>query len=233
MAILIGARDVFRMEGLAPSLRWAWSRLARFLFRYEGYYLCEYTLRQRNESDFMPGIRNFTFKIVSTEAQADKLAAAGFELPLGITNARYRLGKGAIAFCIFVERKLAHIGWVAMTKEAKKSLKQFLYRVDFSDKEACTGGSLTIPKYRGKGLMTYGFFKRLQFLNEKGIITSRNSVAIHNIATQRVLAKFDPMVYAKARYLKVLWWKSWKEQPLMRVTQLAIQRDTTIDNETA
>lgn len=220
MAILMRAKDVFQMEGVVPLLRWAWAQLAHFFFRYEEYYLCEYTLRQRNEADFMPRIQNFTFQIISTEVQADKLVAAGFELPLGITNARYRLGKGAIAFCIFVERKLAHIGWVAMTKEAKESLKQFSYQVDFSNKEACTGGSLTIRKYRGKGLMTYGFFKRLQFLNEKGIITSRNSVTTRNITSQRALAKFGPRVYAKARYLKILWYKSWNKQPLTRVTKL-------------
>ena len=116
----------------------------------------------------MPKIQDFTFKIVSTNQQADELATEGIDFRSNFINARRGLDKGALAFCIFVERELAHIGWVAMTEEAKNTFDSLPYQVDFSNKEACTGGTVTIPKYGGKGLMVYGYFKRLQFLKERG-----------------------------------------------------------------
>ena len=62
--------------------------------------------------------------------------------------------------------------------------------------------------------MVYGYFKRFQFLKEKGFKSSRNAVEVGNIASQKAHAKFGPKVYARARYLKILRWKSWKETPI-------------------
>ena len=103
-----------------------------------------------------------------------------------------------------------------MTAEAKKPLDDLPYSVDFSNHEACTGGTVTIPKYRGKGLMAYGYLKRFQFLKERGIVASRNAVAIDNIASQKAHARFNPQIYAEVHYLNILWFKSWKETPLPR-----------------
>ena len=162
----------------------------------------------------MPKIQNFTFKTISTNQQADELVAGGFELGSQITMMRRRLDRGAIAFCIFIERELAHIGWVALTEEAKELVDAFPYKVDFSNGEACTGGTWTHPKYRGNGLMVYGYFKRFQFLREKGIRVSRNVVAKSNIKSQMAHAKFGPKIRGEARYLKILWRRFWWEKPL-------------------
>ncbi len=62
--------------------------------------------------------------------------------------------------------------------------------------------------------MTYGLQERIQFLRGKGIITARYLVAKKNITSQRVLARFNPRIYAEARYLRILWWKSWEEKAL-------------------
>ena len=97
---------------------------------------------------------------------------------------RQALDKGTIAFCIFVYRELAHVGWVAMNEEAKKYIDPLPFHVDFSNKEACTGGTRTVSKYEGKGLMTYGYVLRFQFLRQKGIAISRNSVAFNNISSK-------------------------------------------------
>jgi hypothetical protein len=130
-------------------------------------------------------------------------------------DVRRRLDKGAIAFCILVDKEIAHLGWVAMTEKAKNTFNSAPYRVDFSNKEACTGATWTNTKYRRKGLMVYGYFKRLQFLRERGITVSRNVVAKNNIASQMAHAKFDPKICGEARYLRILWWKFWTEKPLL------------------
>ena len=167
-----------------------------------------------NEANFMPKIKNFTFKIVASKEQADELVGDGLEFPEDITKASYRLGKGAIAFCIFIDSKLAHIAWVALTEEAKNSFDSLPYRVDFSNKQACTGGIVTIPEYRGEGLMSYSSFKRYQFLKESGVSSLRSATPTNNFATNRVSWKVDHKLYAKGRYIRILWWKSWKEMPL-------------------
>ncbi|MFC1847183.1 hypothetical protein ACFLYS_03910 [Chloroflexota bacterium] len=191
--------------------------LKRRLFVFKNLYLYEHTLQERNEADYIPKIQGYTLKVVSSNRQADEIANEGFEdfrdCPV-IVNTRRCLDKGAIAFCFFVGREFAHIGFVAMDEEAKKSFDILPYRVDFSHGQACTGGTVTMPKYRGNGLMAYGYFKRLEFLREKGYKTSRNAVAADSKIAQRVHAKFSPRIYARARFLKIVRWIFWKETPL-------------------
>lgn len=168
----------------------------------------------RNEVDFIPKVQNLTFLVVTTSQQVRELAIDDFDFHSYYVKARRDLDKGAIAFCIFIKRELAHIGWAATTQEAKNTFDFLPYKVDFLNKEACIGGTITFPKYRRKGLMAYGCFKRFQFLKDRGIIVSRNAVASNNIASQRVYAKFCPKINAKALYLVILWWKFWKEKQL-------------------
>ena len=213
------AKQILQTEGFPSLLRHVLSFLNRGCFQYETYYLYEHTLKERNEAEFMPRIQNFTFKIVSNNQQADELAADGLEFRSIINNSRQWLDKGAVAFCIFADAELAHIGWVAMTEEAKNTFDPIPYRVDFSNKEACTGGTWTNPEYRGNGLMVYGYFKRFQFLRERGIRVSRNIVAKGNIASQTAHAKFAPKIHGEARYLKILWWQFWREKPLTQAAR--------------
>jgi hypothetical protein len=135
------------------------------------------------------------------------LAAEGDDFRKYLYSARQALDKGAIAFCIFVEKELAHVSWVALTGEAKNTFDAIPYQVDFSEKEACTGGTFTLPKFRGKGLMTYGSFEKFKFLREHGTKILRNAVRVNNVASQRSYAKFNPKLYAKVRYVRFLWWK--------------------------
>lgn len=208
------AAEILRTEGLLPLLQRGFIFLIGYFFHYKRYYLYEHTIKPRNEADFAPKTPDFTFKIVTTTEQADELAAAGFKFGSHDLKARGGLEKGAVAFCFFIDGELAHLGRVAMNEEAKNCFDSLPYRVDFAAKQACTGGTWTNPKYRGSGLMVYGYFKRFEFLRERGIETSRNGVEAGNIASQKAHGKFGPKIYAKARYLKIFGWKSWKETPI-------------------
>ena len=217
MSVLLRrAKQIFQTEGLIPLLR----RVLEFfrVFQYGTWYLYENhpseVLKSQTEADVMPKIQNFTFKTVFTNQEADELEAEGLEFRSQVTDARKKLDKGAVAFCVFVEQELAHICWDAFTEEAKKMVDPLPYKVDFTNNESCGGGAWTNPRYRRMGLHTYSIFKGYQFLNKKGIVTSRSSIAASNIASQDMAAKFGDRVYAEARYLRILWWKSWKEKPL-------------------
>jgi len=215
--LLRRAREIFQTEGLLPLLRRGFIFLIGYFFIYKCNYLYEHTIKERNEADFLPKIQDFTFEIITNNQQADELAAAGLGFGSHHPNERRGLEKGAVAFCFFINGDLAHIGWVAMNEEAKNSFDSLPYRVDFAAKQACTGGTWTHPQYRGKGLMVYGYFKRFEFLREQGIKSSRNGVGVGNIASQKTHARFGPKVYAKARYLKIFGWKSWKETPITEI----------------
>ena len=212
--LLRRARDILQTEGLTPLLTRGFDFVKAPLFQYGNYYLYQHTPKERNEADFMPRIQDFTFRMVATSEEADELAAStGYDFRRRFVNAKRSLDKGAIAFCVFVSGEIAHIGWVALGEEAKKTFDRLPYKVDFSNGEASTGGTVTVPKYRGKGLMAYGYLKRLQFLREQGVTASRNAVAVNNIASQKAHAKLSPKIYARARYLKLFWWNFWKEIP--------------------
>jgi len=212
--ILRRARDILKTEGRSTLFKRSFDFMTSWLFKQDSFYLYEHTIRERGEADFMPEITDFNFRIVRNNDEAEDLAKTmGFDFRGQLWHSRERLDKGAIAFCIFTEGELAHIGWVALNEMAKKSLDPHPYNVDFAHGQACTGGTFTPPKYRGKGLMTYGYFKRFEFLRENGFATSRNVVSTRNVASQKAHAKFAPRKLARARYLRLLWWESWKETP--------------------
>jgi len=201
----------FQREGFMPALNLlghdAFRFLTQYIFNYEHCYLYNHTLEERDESKFQPKIRNFTFHIISSNKEANLLAKHGEDFREYIYGARQALDKGAIAFCVFVGGEFAHIGWVALTEEAKRTFDVIPYRVDFANKEACTGGTLTLPNFGGKGLMKYCYFKRFQFLQENGIKISRNAVKANNSISRRVHAKFNPRIYGEVRFVRLLKWK--------------------------
>ena len=216
ISVLLGrAKDVLQKEGLIPVLRRGFALVASQFFQYDNFYLYEHKLQERNEADFMPKIKDFTFKIVHNNEEADELAKTiGVDFRKRFVDSRQRLEKGAIAFCVFVDGEIAHVGWVALNEEARGVVDDLPYKIDFSNGEACTGGTGTALEYRGNGLMVYGYFKRFQFLREKGFTVSRNAVTKSNLASQKAHSKFGPKIYAEARYFKLLWWKFWEEKPI-------------------
>ncbi len=218
-----GAKNIYQKEGLVTLI----IRVIRFLllrsrvfYRYGVYlqcascYLYERTLEEINKADFMPGVQDVTYKIVTSSEQANELVADGLDFPEGITKVRHWLDKGAIAFCVFVGGDFAHINWAATTEEARNSFDYLPFKVDFSNKQARSGGAWTNPKYRGRGLFDYSSYIKAKFLRETGVSKLRSAVAMSNIASNRAAVKRGSKIYAKGRYLRILWWKSWKETPL-------------------
>lgn len=210
------AKEIFQTEGLLPLARRSLVFLVGHFFCYKHYYLYEHTIKKRKEAHFLPKTMDFTFEIVTTNQQADALVTSGLNFGSRHPNEKQGLEKKAVAFCFFIDGELAHIGCVGMSQEAKNSFDSLPYSVDFANKQACTGGTWTNPRYRGKGLMVYSYFKRLEFLKDKGFSSSRNAIDISNVASQKAHAKFKPKVYARARYLKILGRRYWRETPIKK-----------------
>jgi len=216
--LLKRAKTILQSEGFIPLVRRGFSFVTRRLFWYENYYLyvidIQRRLKETSEVDFLPRVEDFTLKIICTNREADELEAEGFEFRSQVINARHRLDNRAIAFCAFVGQELANIVWVAMTQEAKDALDELPFRVDFSNNEYCHSDNWTNPKYRGRGLAPYVVLKAEQFAVERGKVVNRSVARTNNVPSNRAFAKLGPNIPGQARYLKILWWKYWKEKPL-------------------
>jgi len=214
-------KHVYQNEGSVSLLKRGLAFASSLIFKYQTYYLYMEPLeglRLPNEVDIRPRVEGLTFRIVTTNREADELEADGLEFRSQVVNAREKLDKGATAFCIFVGRDLANIGWFALTQQATYGLDHLPFKVDFSKNEAYMAGLWTNPKYRRMGMHMYGYFKRLEFLQANGILTERYVIVKGNVAAQKVGALRGTLPfqgpYAEARYIKILWWKSWRENPL-------------------
>jgi RimJ/RimL family protein N-acetyltransferase len=207
-------RTIVDSEGITSLVIKAIKLILGGLFRYEKYYAYKNIFPEIDEADLMPDVGNFSVYFISSNDEADKLA---MELPdfRGYSiYSKKRLDTGAIACCIFVDREFAHVGWIALDRKSQEMITPYPYPVDFANEEACTGGSYTMKKFRGKGLLTYGHYRRMAYLRDKGIETVRDIVDVNNIAVQKVKVKLSHKKYARARYLKVFGFKFWKQTPL-------------------
>jgi hypothetical protein len=218
-SLITRTRRVLKTEGSGTlalkALRFLKSKF--FPVEFGSVDLFENTLRHLDEARYRTDIKELSFFVISSNAQLDEVVGSGFEDPRKcntIDNVQRGLEKGALAFCFFIGRDLAHIGWMAMTPEAKTTFDTLPYRVEFDSGQACTGGTVTLPKFRGNGLMTYGQFKRLEFLRERGFTASRNAVKTNNAISHRVHFKMGSRIYARARYVKIGRRILWKELPV-------------------
>jgi hypothetical protein len=215
------ARQVYRTEGLVSLLRRGLRFLVYCVFEYRSYWLYAERpgdIQELNESDFMPKIADFTPKVVSSNAEADELEAKGFEFRSQIPHAREILDSGAVGLCIFVGRELANMGWLVTSQRAMDIVGEPPCRVDFADNEVVGTGAWTNPKYRHLRLRAYSRFMSLQASRERGAEVKRGVIAKRNVAAMKSRASVNPP-RGEGRYLRVLWWKSWKERPLSREQQ--------------
>ena len=211
------ARQICQTEGLMSLLRGGYAYLRQRLFQYRTYYLyadpVEYAA-PLDKSEAKPKIDDVMAKIVCSNREADELEAQGFEFRSLVPNARQRLDEGALANCIFVGKELAHLGWIALDQRALDTLDEPPYRVDFSNGEAVGTGVWTNPIHRRKGFQTYAGFMFHKVLRENGIVARRSAIDKRNIPAIRGRSRPDREPCAEGRYLRILWWKSWKERPL-------------------
>ncbi len=218
--LLNRSREILETEGFVPLVKRGLSFIAGHFFKYETYYLYESdgsTYRRRSDTDFVPKVDGLSFRVIHTNEEADELEAQGFQFREHAGDARSKLNNGAIAFCVFVGHDLGNIGWLCTTQQARDSLNEPPPEVDFSNGEAWAGGAWTNPKYRRMGLHTYCGLKRDEWWLQKGIVKSKWAVAKTNVASLTAESKTGAVRYGEGRLIKVLWWKSWKEKPLMQV----------------
>jgi len=204
-------------EGILRGIRRGISFLTERIFWYENYYLCSMSLENFtiDPEDHKPDIPGITYVFVTSNEQANRLVEKGFEdFRKYHFHSYHSLDSGAIANCVYVGKEMAYICWIARNEEAKKNFNDLPYRVDFQNGEACAGTSLTVPKFRRKGIRIYGALLRYRYYKENNIHTQRGIKKVSNTRSLRSSARYGDKPCGRARYIKVLGWKFWKEMPL-------------------
>jgi hypothetical protein len=203
---------ILRNEGVISLLRKTFSS---YIFCCKEYHIRQHFAGELNEADFLPRVKDFTYKLITNNEMADDWAKQiGSDFRKQILHARQRLDAGAVAFCIFIQNRLASINWVGLNQEAKNIINPLPFKVNFAQRQGCTSGAETVPKYRGKGLMAYLWFHRNNYMKQQGIPVLIGTDATDNIAIYKIQSRFPTKIYAKARYIQFLWWQYWKETPL-------------------
>ena len=199
------------MPLLMEGIRFLKSRV----FEFEKYYLYEMTLDEPAKFEPAPKMQDFIFEIVSTNQRIDELLADGFDFGINGIRARKKLDKGALMFCIFIKKKLACVHWAAVTEEAKEIMVRVPSKVDFLSNEVYLGWSETIPEYRKLGFSQYLISEKLKLFAKMGKTTGKWTVVKSNAASNELTIKIGARIYGEGRYLNILWWKFWKERPLV------------------
>lgn len=182
-------------------------------FVYREYWIYEMPLQCASRAEFKPKLGNCDLRIIESARQLKDLVAQGFQLGIRYIGLEKAVDKGTVVICIFVGRELAFIRWVATTEESMKQCCGIPYPVDFLNKEVYLSWSETTPGYRRAGLFEYSYFKMAEFFVRKNKTIAKALVDRDNISVQRAAAKIDGKLCGEGRYLKILWWKSWKEIP--------------------
>lgn len=210
------AKNILHEEGLASFIKSALLFFVNFFFSFSTCYIYENRL---DRVEFpLPKIENFCLKIISAPEHIDKLFAEGFDFSSdsNMENFKRRLNKGGILFYVFVEKKLVHTNWIAMSKKA--NFDPFPFKIDWRD-EACLGPSYTIPEYRRRGINSFVYSKMFQLLMEKGRSRAKFTIAKSNIAHQKSQAKIGSEIIGEGKLFKILLWKFWIEKPTKGVKQ--------------
>lgn len=201
---------VYKGEGVLEFIKQTLFYIKSFVYANECYYLYEKKINDADCYKTRVKIGKENQKIIENIANYYHLKKIGFDFKDLIFESR--LKKGGIAFCIFFNKEIAHVTWVALNKKAKKDIDNLPFDIEFGRHEVCSGASFTEPKYRGKKLLSSVYLMIIPYLYEKGILKIKFTINVNNFSSNRAHSMINPKIIGKYRYLKILCWKSWKRK---------------------
>ncbi len=207
-------------DGGAPGLARGVGRFMKMLVKkafFSGeYYVHEFDLMALDDTYATAPMENLEVHIVETDDDVCRLVESGYEdCRLTVPGVKLRLRSGAVGLCAYVNGTLAHVAWVALNEDAKRSFDRLAYRVRFDEREGCSGGSWTFPSFRGKGLYRHVMWRRFTYLREHGCLVCRNATGVHNVASLRGQEVFPCRLEGTLRFIRIFGidkysFKSWE-----------------------
>jgi len=215
------ARKTRRDKGMLAVFAAIFRFLIKPIYQNDSYYLYRNQLRKDydvSECDHRLDTHNLSFKVVSSNQEADGLEAEGYKFRSyptdfndNLTTYRRWLDCGVIAFCTFAEKEFAAISWIVPSQQAQDKIKTLPLKVDYSNHEVLIRGSWTNPKYRGLGIFRFTAWNRNRFLIEKEITMFKSPVSCTKIVGQSLSDAMGGIKYGRGRMLKIMWWRFWRE----------------------
>jgi hypothetical protein len=194
------------------------------IYECKTYNLYEYHVKQDLGSDEPLrniGASEISFKVVSSNQEADKLESENYEFRsystdfnYGLTTYTRWLEQGATAFCTFVGTEFAAITWIVSSQQTQDRIKPPPIRIDYANHEALSRGAWVNPKYRGLGLYRYTVRNRNRYLVGIDIDVVRSCIDLWHKGGMGLAMSVGGRQYGRARELKILFWKAWKETHL-------------------
>lgn len=187
-------RQILHDKGFPSLVKW-------LLFAHATVCLWENTLGGPNIPCKLDNLR---LRIISRVEDFNELLTGGFDLlwyEISVQECKERLGKGATLFCALVDRDVAHVSWSGTTRKSYSDFYSF--PIDYGY-EASIGGTMTAPKYRGKGIYTYVYSQIFQYLREKGYSKCVFETQKDNIAIHKAQAKLGSSIWGEGQHLRLL-----------------------------
>lgn len=203
---LTGSWAILKHEGIKRLLSRATSYILWNSVRYYSYYVSEVRLDDtpEDERQYLPKIKDYDVRLISTNKEADALAAEGFSFGAYEWSLRSPLDKGVHSFCVFIDKELAHINCVADNPGGKAALDPHPYHVDFENGEVMGGRAMTAPKYRRLGLRAYTGYLIRKLSREKGFKRSIGAIMVNNYPALANAAKNpNNLIRGKYRFIKI------------------------------
>lgn len=191
------AKLILHREGTLSLFKALFKQLS---FTYKPYVLYKNTL----DGPIIPcKVDNLTLKSISDPRELDKLVDENFTFSsyhMNIQECKERLSRGALLFCAFVGKELAHGSWVATSRRAYYDFHPFPMDCE---RTGYVGGTMTIPKYQRKGINLYAHSEIFQYLKESGLSKAVIAIEKNNIAAQNSQDKLCSKVWRRGYYLRL------------------------------
>lgn len=204
------ARTILAEEGPAALLWRGVHFSARLLAKrvlIERLYLYRIDLTELPPLPAPPRLDAFSTHFLCSNEDADRIVTQGYEdLRERLLGSSRCLRRGAVVFCVYSGTRLAHVGWLGLSKEAKECFDDVPYAIDFARGEGCTGGVFTFSEFRGRGLMQYSYSRRLAYLRAHGCATSHSVVRVGNVSSQRAMWQAVASTRVRALHLRLFGW---------------------------
>ena len=209
-------------EGVISLITRGYRFLLHRILVFDNYYIVCANIENagnEREADFLPKTDDFCWKIISTNQEADELAANGFNFAAYELNLRASLDRDALVFCIFISKELAHIACLADNLRGKDTIDPIPFNVDFKNGEIVTGRALTVPKFRRLRLRNYSAYLLRRYCLERDITRINGTMLTNNYAALGAAALHKYMtIMSKCRFIKILWFKHFKEKKIEPTT---------------
>jgi hypothetical protein len=203
-------KPILFQEGWYVLLKRGLLFIGNLLFGGGTYLVYEFNYTGESQLTNKKPLIDCSLKIITSLSEYDELIRQGHSF--GTRLFRPRLEKGAIAFCIFVDKLLVSEYWIATNAKAKKAIDPIPYKMEFAKGECCSGVRFTDPKYRRYGLSEYLYTARVRYLKEHNYPISKASVSASNEISQQMNAKLAGNITARGRYFHLFAWHYWKEK---------------------